>query len=105
MKIVQTMATQTPARMRTGHRTRDRGVQMSEPKMVAPVGWKIEKYRRTVPQPKATEDESRDLKASETDQSQGCSEHGSSTSSASLDAYSIASEAYTSLSYEVNDQV
>uniref|UniRef100_A0A182W215 Uncharacterized protein n=1 Tax=Anopheles minimus TaxID=112268 RepID=A0A182W215_9DIPT len=100
VKVVQTMATQTTVKKQKRSNTREKGVQKSELKMVAPIGWKITKYERSVPKFTA---ESSVLKTSDTDQSQDDGEDDSVTSH-SLDGHSVASEAYTSLSYEIIDQ-
>uniref|UniRef100_A0A4Y0BV12 Uncharacterized protein n=1 Tax=Anopheles funestus TaxID=62324 RepID=A0A4Y0BV12_ANOFN len=101
VKLVQSMGTQTSLRKVKRSNTREKGVQKSESKMVAPIGWKITKYERSALKAAAKPDE---LNVAETDQSQDYSEDGSITSS-SLDGHSVASEAYTSLSYEIIDQV
>nr|XP_049466125.1 centrosomal protein of 135 kDa isoform X2 [Anopheles coluzzii] len=101
---VQTMATQTlPAgrKQKRDSSVRTRATQKSEPKMVAPSGWKITNYERSASKARAKPG---GPKPTDTDQSQGYSDDGCSNTSISLDGFSAASDAFTSLSYDIIDQ-
>uniref|UniRef100_A0A2C9H8K1 Uncharacterized protein n=1 Tax=Anopheles quadriannulatus TaxID=34691 RepID=A0A2C9H8K1_ANOQN len=69
--------------------------------MVAPSGWKITNYERSASKARAKPG---GPKPTDTDQSQGYSDDGCSNTSISLDGFSAASDAFTSLSYDIIDQ-
>ena len=70
--------------------------------MVAPSGWKITNYERSASKARAKPG---GPKPTDTDQSQGYSDDGCSNTSISLDGFSAASDVFTSLSYDIIDQV